>query len=120
MRISHTHQKAVQADESTPLIIVGEVNDIQLVCGSHTFEFDGLVTETDIGDIIAGEPFLEINGACINGGSRRHSFKTFIKVPILKLLLNIFLLKMLRKHVYVPSDTKKYFLSYFADGFLWP
>ena len=54
-------QGAVQADEKTPLDIIGEVKGIILKRGAHDFTFDGLVTKSDIGDIIGGEPFLEDN-----------------------------------------------------------
>ena len=55
-------QGAVQADEKTPLVeIIGEVKGIIQKRGAHDFKFDGLVTKSDIGDIIGGEPFLEDN-----------------------------------------------------------
>ena len=59
--IRPSRQGAVQADEKTPLDIIGEVKGIILKRGAHNFTFDGLVTRNDIGDIIGGEPFLEDN-----------------------------------------------------------
>ena len=62
LRISPpSNQGAVQADQRTPLDIVGEIKDVQLKRGSHIFTLDALVTRSDIGDIIGGEPFLEKN-----------------------------------------------------------
>ena len=59
--IRPSRQGALQADERTPLDIIGEVKGIILKRGAHSFKFDGLVTRNDIGDIIGGEPFLEEN-----------------------------------------------------------
>ena len=59
--IRPSSQGAVQADETTPLDIIGEVKGVILKRGAHNFTFDGLVTKNDIGDIIGGEPFLEVN-----------------------------------------------------------
>ena len=56
-----SNQGAVQADQTTPLDIVGEIKNIQLKRGAHTFTLDALVTRSDIGDVIGGEPFLEKN-----------------------------------------------------------
>ena len=64
MIIQPSRQGAVQADEKTPLEVVGEVK-IKIVCGSHVFNLEALVTKTDIGDVIAGEPFLEDNDVAI-------------------------------------------------------
>ena len=64
MIISPSRQGAVQADEKTPLEVVGEVK-IKIVCGSHVFNLEALVTKIDIGDVIAGEPFLEDNDVAI-------------------------------------------------------
>ena len=33
--------------------------------GAHTFQLDALVTKQDVGDIIAGEPFLEHNDIAV-------------------------------------------------------
>ena len=55
------NQGAVQADSSSKLDIIGEVKNVVLRNGSHTFSLDALVCRNDIGDIIAGEPFLESN-----------------------------------------------------------
>ena len=59
--IGPTRQGAVQADESTPLNIIGEVKGITLKRGAHSFSLDALVTKDDVGDVIAGSPFLETN-----------------------------------------------------------
>ena len=64
MVIHPSRQGAVQADEKTPLEVVGEVK-IKIVCGSHVFHLEALVTKIDIGDVIAGEPFLEDNDVAI-------------------------------------------------------
>ena len=64
MIIHPSRQGAVQADEKTPLEVVGEVK-IKIVCGSHVFNLEALVTKIDIGDVIAGEPFLEDNDVAI-------------------------------------------------------
>ena len=61
VEIRSSGQGAVQADETTPLDVIGEVKGILLKRGAHVFSFDGLVTKNDIGDIIGGEPFLEAN-----------------------------------------------------------
>ena len=59
--VEPTRQGAVQADESTPLNIIGEVKGITLKRGAHSFSLDALVTRDDVGDVIAGSPFLETN-----------------------------------------------------------
>ena len=56
---------ATQADQQTSLAVVGEVKNVQLSYGKHTFKLQALVTENDIGDILAGEPFLEENDIAI-------------------------------------------------------
>jgi hypothetical protein len=71
MKIHMSRQGAVQADEATPLIIVGEVKDVRITRGSHIFEFDALVTKEDVGDIIAGEPFLEVNDIALRPAKKQ-------------------------------------------------
>ena len=63
--IKPTRQGAVQADESTPLNIIGEVKGITLKRGAHNFSLDALVTKDDIGDVVGGSPFLEENDIAI-------------------------------------------------------
>ena len=63
--IQRTNQGAVQADESTPLNVIGEVKGITLKRGANVFTLDALVTKDDIGDIIGGAPFLETNDIAI-------------------------------------------------------
>ena len=58
---SKTNQGAQQVDMKTPLPIVGEISGIKISKGPHVFILDALVTKNDIGDIVAGEPFLERN-----------------------------------------------------------
>ena len=71
MVIDPSRQGAVQADERTPLQIIGEVKNIQISCGSHVFTFDALVTKTDVGDIIGGEPFLEDNDVALRPAKKQ-------------------------------------------------
>ena len=65
IRVSPASQGAMQADQKTSLNVVGEVKNVRLTYGIHTFKLDALVTENDIGDILAGEPFLEENDIAI-------------------------------------------------------
>ena len=74
-------QGAVQADVTTPLTIVGEVKDITIVRGPHTFTFDALVTKTDFGDIIAGEPFLEKNDIAVRPSKKQIIIKGQDVIP---------------------------------------
>ena len=54
--IQPTTQGAVQADVTTPLKTLGEVKNISITRGSHTFNLDALVNKGDLGsDIVAGE-----------------------------------------------------------------
>ena len=71
MVIDPSRQGAVQADERTPLQIIGEVKNIKISCGSHVFSFDALVTKTDVGDIIGGEPFLEDNDVALRPAKKQ-------------------------------------------------
>ena len=65
------HQGAVQADSLSKLIITGEVKNIKLRRGSRVFTLDALVTRNDIGDIIAGEPFLSINDIALRPSKKQ-------------------------------------------------
>ena len=71
MNILPSKQGALQADVDTPLEIVGEVKNVKVTRGSHSFQFDALVTKNDIGDIIAGEPFLEANDVAIRPSKKQ-------------------------------------------------
>ena len=55
----------MQADQQTSLNVIGEVKDVRLSYGSHKFKLDALVTESDIGDMMAGELFLEVNDIAV-------------------------------------------------------
>ena len=70
INIAPSSQRAVQADESTPLQVVGEVK-VCLSFGSHVLKLEALVTKSDIGDIIGGEPFLETNDVAIRPAKRQ-------------------------------------------------
>ena len=61
----NVHQGAVQADTDSKLDVIGEVKNVTLRRGAHTFQLDALVTKQDVGDIIAGEPFLEHNDIAV-------------------------------------------------------
>ena len=67
----NVHQGAVQADTNSKLDIVGEVKNIRVRRGSHVFKLDALVTKQDIGDIIAGEPFLERNDIAVRSAKKQ-------------------------------------------------
>ena len=60
-----TDQGALQADEKTPLAVIGEVTGIQINKGAFVFTLDALVVKEEIGYIVAGEPFLEENDIAV-------------------------------------------------------
>ena len=62
---SKTNQGAQQVDMKTPLPIVGEISGVKIPKGAHVFILDALVTKDDIGDIVAGAPFLERNDVAL-------------------------------------------------------
>ena len=64
-------QGAIQADSSSQLEVVGEVKNVKIRRGSHVFNLDALVTRNDIGDIIAGEPFLELNDIALRPSKKQ-------------------------------------------------
>ena len=68
---SRTTQGAQQVDMKTPLPIVGEITGVRIVKGPHVFTLDALITKDDIGDIVAGEPFLERNDVAIRPAKRQ-------------------------------------------------
>lgn len=61
LRYSRTNQGAQQVDMKTPLSVIGEVKGVKISKGANVFVLDALVIKDDIGDIVAGEPFLELN-----------------------------------------------------------
>ena len=65
------HQGAVQADTNSKLEIVGEVKNATVRRGVHVFTLDALVTKQDVGDIIAGEPFLEHNDIAVRSAKKQ-------------------------------------------------
>ena len=67
----NVHQGAVQADTNSKLDIVGEVKNAKVRRGVHVFTLDALVTKQDIGDIIAGEPFLEQNDIAVRSAKKK-------------------------------------------------
>ena len=65
LRYSKTAQGAQQVDMKTPLPILGEITGVKITKGANVFTLDALVTKDNIGDIVAGEPFLELNDVAI-------------------------------------------------------
>ena len=65
LQYSKTNQGAQQVDMKTPLPVIGEVSGIKITKEAHVFVLDALVIKDDIGDIVAGEPFLEQNDVAI-------------------------------------------------------
>ena len=63
-------QGAVQADAKTSLEVFGEVRGVILTRGPYSFTLDALVTEKDFGDIIGGEPFLDVNDIAIRSAKK--------------------------------------------------
>ena len=55
----------------TPLPIVGEISGIRITKGAHVFILDALITKDDIGDAVAGEPFLEPNDVALRPAKRQ-------------------------------------------------
>ena len=66
-----SNQGANQVDNKTPLPVLGEVKGVKINKGSHVFILDSLVTSDDIGDILAGEPFLEQNDIAVRPAKRQ-------------------------------------------------
>ena len=71
LKYSRTTQGAQQVDMKTPLPILGEVSGVKISKGANVFTLDALVTKDDIGDIVAGEPFLEMNDVAIRPAKRQ-------------------------------------------------
>ena len=70
LKYSKTDQGAVQADEKTPLTVIGEISGIKLNKGAFVFNLDALVVKGDLSYIVAGEPFLEENDIAIRPAKR--------------------------------------------------
>ena len=70
LQYSKTKQGALQADEKTPLSVVGEVTNIKISKGAYVFNLDALVIESKIEYVVAGEPFLEDNDIAIRPSKR--------------------------------------------------
>ena len=68
---SKTNQGAQQVDMKTSLPVIGEVSGVRITKGSHVFILDALITKDDIGDIVAGEPFLERNDIALRSAKRQ-------------------------------------------------
>ena len=71
LSLTSTNQGANQVDNKTPLPVIGEVRDIKINKGAYVFILDALVTKDDIGDIVAGEPFLERNDIAVRPAKRQ-------------------------------------------------
>ena len=63
-------QGALQADSKTPLKVLGEVKNVVLIRGAQSLSFEGLVVQEDIGEIVGGEPFLEVNDIAIRSSKK--------------------------------------------------
>ena len=82
IKIQPTLQSAVQADVKTPLNIIGEIKNVSITRGSHTFTLDALVIQGALGsDIVAGEPFLEYNDIAIRSAKKQIIIKGKDIVP---------------------------------------
>ena len=69
LQYQDSKQGAVQADAKTRLKVVGEVK-FSLVRGAHTFHCEALVVEEDVGDVVGGEPFLEVNDIYVRSSKK--------------------------------------------------
>ena len=85
LRPGPTNQGATQADQTTALNVVGEISEVDIKKGSHTFKLDALVIRDDIGDTIAGEPFLERNDIGIRPAKRQIIVKGREVIPFASL-----------------------------------
>ena len=70
LAFSKTTQGALQADEKTPLAVIGEVTGIKISKGAYVFTLDALIVKEEIGYIVAGEPFLEDNDIAVRPAKR--------------------------------------------------
>lgn len=71
LKYSQTNQGAQQVDMKTPLSVIGEVSGVKITKGAHVFILDALIISDDIGEIVAGEPFLERNDVAIRPAKRQ-------------------------------------------------
>ena len=70
IQIKPTKQGANQADGTTSLNAVGEI-DVTITHGSHIFKLNALVIRNLSSDIIAGEPFLEANDIGVRSAKKQ-------------------------------------------------
>ena len=70
LQYSKTDQGALQADEKTPLNVIGEVTGVKINKGAFVFTLDALVIKSDLSYIVAGEPFLELNDIALRPARR--------------------------------------------------
>ena len=70
LQYSKTNQGALQADEKTPLDVIGEVTGVKINKGAFVFTLDALVIKSDMNYIVAGEPFLEVNDIALRPARR--------------------------------------------------
>lgn len=68
-------QGAIQADAKTPLTVLGEIKDFTLTRGAHDLPCEALVVKEDIGDVVGGEPFLEVNDIAIRPAKKEIRIK---------------------------------------------
>jgi len=47
------------------------MKNVQVRRGSRVFKLDALVTKQDVGDVIAGEPFLEQNDVALRSAKKQ-------------------------------------------------
>ena len=64
-QVAPSSQSVHQADDSSPLHVVGETR-FPFTCGGHTFIFEGLVIENLDVDVLAGTPFMESNDIAVH------------------------------------------------------
>jgi hypothetical protein len=69
--VSKTKQRAVQADKDTMLKVLGEVKGFKFVRGAYVLSCDALVVEADVGDVVGGEPFLEVNDVYVRSAKKQ-------------------------------------------------
>jgi hypothetical protein len=85
LRVRPTNQGAQQVDSKTLLPVVGEIGGVKISKGSEVFELDALVVKDDIGEIIAGEPFLEKNDIVSRAAKRMIIIKGRHVIPYAEL-----------------------------------
>ena len=85
LRVGPTNQGAQQVDNKTSLPVVGEIGRVKINKGSEVFELDALVVKDDIGEVIAGEPFLEKNDIALRAAKRMIIIKGRLVIPYAEL-----------------------------------